>query len=187
MYTLQGKTRSTWHVLFPCQSTYTCRTLPAGSPRMWQPFTSHRQIWIDLTAPEKMISRHNLQHISWPICGPIPSFSPKTTNEAVDLIQASVDDKLLGLLGPYHQHAIDTFNTFSQGSTHRFLTDTGGGYNLGDASFPHTTLRPSRPAISPFHQRAPLGLRLSINSLPSDLKRDPTLNLMSGDSTRLLP
>jgi hypothetical protein len=37
------------------------------------------------------------------------------TNEAVGLSHASVDDKLLGLLGPYHQHAIGMFNTCSRG------------------------------------------------------------------------
>jgi hypothetical protein len=43
------------------------------------------------------------------------------------------------LLGPYHQHAIGTFNTCSRGPTHRSLTDTGRGYNLGGAGLPHTT------------------------------------------------
>jgi hypothetical protein len=36
------------------------------------------------------------------------------TNEAVGLSQASVDDKLLGLLGPYHQHAIGMLNTVAE-------------------------------------------------------------------------
>jgi hypothetical protein len=44
--------------------------------------------------------------------------------------QASTDDRLLGLLGPYHQHAIDTFNNCSWGATHRSLTDTGGATTL---------------------------------------------------------
>jgi hypothetical protein len=54
--------------------------------------------------------------------------------------QPPVDGRLLGLPGPYHWHTIDTFNTCSQGPTHRSLTDTGGGYH---------------------HLRAPPGLRLS--------------------------
>jgi hypothetical protein len=114
-----------------------------------------RQMWMDPTAPEKMGSRHNPQHAGWPIHGSVPSFSPKPSNEAVDLSQASVDDKLLGLLDPYHQHAIGTFNTCSQGPTHRSLTDTGGGYNLGGADFLHTSPRPSQLVVSPFHLRAP--------------------------------
>jgi hypothetical protein len=43
--------------------------------------------------------------------------------------QTSVNCKLLGLLGPYHQHAIGTFNTSLQVPTPRSLTDTGGGYH----------------------------------------------------------
>jgi hypothetical protein len=150
MYTLQGKTRPTRHVRFPHQSMYARRTLPAGGPRTWQPFVRRRQIWTDPTAPEKKGSRHNPQHIGWPINGSIPSFSPEPANEAGGVRQAPDGDQLLGLPGPYHRHTISTFNTCSRGPTHRFLTDTGGGYNLGDAGFPHTTLWPSQPGVSPF-------------------------------------
>jgi hypothetical protein len=52
--------------------------------------------------------------------------------------QAPIGNQLLGLPGPYHWHAIGTFNTCSQGPTHRSLTDTGGGYNLRGADLPHT-------------------------------------------------
>jgi hypothetical protein len=45
IYTMQGKTRSTWHARFPCQSTYARCTFPVDSPRTWQPFTSHRRSW----------------------------------------------------------------------------------------------------------------------------------------------
>jgi hypothetical protein len=61
------------------------------------------------------------------------------TNEAVGLSQASIDDKLLCLLGPYNQHAIGTLNTCSQRPTYRSLIDTGRGYNLEGADFSHTT------------------------------------------------
>jgi hypothetical protein len=63
-----------------------------------------------------------------------------SAKEVVGLSQASIDSGLLGLPSSYHWHAIGTFNTCSQGPTHRSLTDTGGGYN---------------------HLRAPSGLRLS--------------------------
>jgi hypothetical protein len=49
-----------------------------------------------------------------------------------------MDNWLLGLPGPYHRHAIGTFNTCSWGPTERSLIDTGGGYNLGGAGLPHT-------------------------------------------------
>jgi hypothetical protein len=150
MYTLQGNTRPTRHVRFPHQSTYARHTLPMGGPCTWQPFTRHRHIWTDPTAPEKKGSRHNPQHAGWPICGSIPSFSPEPANEVGGVSQAPDGDQLLGLPGPYHQHAIGTFNTCSRGPTHRSLTNTGRGYNLGGADFPHTTPRPSQPAVSPF-------------------------------------
>jgi methyl coenzyme M reductase subunit D len=52
---------------------------------------------------------------------------PTTANGAVEKSQVSVDNRLLGLPGPYHRHPISTFNTCSRGLTYRFLTDTGGG------------------------------------------------------------
>jgi hypothetical protein len=75
----------------------------------------------------------------WVAHGTHLSFSPNTTIEAIGLSQASIDGELLGLLGPYHQHAIGTFNTCSRGPTHWSLTDRGGGYNLGGAGLPHHT------------------------------------------------
>jgi hypothetical protein len=62
----------------------------------------------------------------------------------------SINNMLLDLPGPYHRHAIDTFNTCSQGPTERSLTDTGGRYNLGGANFSHTTPRPSQSVVSHF-------------------------------------
>jgi hypothetical protein len=115
MYTLQEKTRPTWHVRFPRQSTYARRTLPVGGPRTWQSFVRRQQIWTYPTAPEKKGSRHNSQHVGWPICGSIPSFSPEPANEVGAVSQAPDGDQLLGLSGPYHRHVIGTFNTCSWG------------------------------------------------------------------------
>jgi hypothetical protein len=67
----------------------------------------------------------------------------------------------IGLLDPYHQHVISMFNTYSQGPTHRSLTDIDGGYNFGGADLPHHTPRPSQPMVSTFHIRALPDLRLS--------------------------
>jgi hypothetical protein len=78
-----------------------------------------------------------------------------------------------------YQHVIGTFNACSRESTHRSLTDTSGGYNLGGASFPHHTPQRSHLAVSTFHLRAPPGLRLSIQQLSIDLERKQTLNLTS--------
>jgi hypothetical protein len=68
---------------------------------------------------------------------------------------------LLGLSGPYYRYAIGTFNTCSRGPTHRSLIDTGGCYNFGGVGFPHITPRPSQPAVSHFHLRAPPGLQFN--------------------------
>jgi hypothetical protein len=75
--------------------------------------------------------------------------------------QASVDDKLLGLLGTYHQHAIGTFKTCSREPTHWSLTDTGGGYSLEGAGFLYTTPRPSQPTVLPFPPKGPTGLQFN--------------------------
>jgi hypothetical protein len=140
---------------------YAQRTLPAGGPRTWQPFVRRRQIWTDLTALEKKGSRHNPQHADWPIRGSVPSFSPEPANEAGDVSQAPDDDQLLGLPGPYHRHAIGTFNTCSWGSTEQSLIDTGGGYNLRGASSSHTHSSIFPISHLPFSLVAPPGLQFN--------------------------
>jgi hypothetical protein len=82
-------------------------------------------------------------------------FSPNTTTEAVCLSQAHVDGRLLGLLCSYHQHVISMFNTCLRGPTHRSLTNTSGGYNLGGAGFPHTTPQPYQPTVLRFPPKGP--------------------------------
>jgi hypothetical protein len=95
------------------------------------------------TAPKKKGSRHNLQHADQPIRESVSNFSPEPAIEAMGVNPPSVDNQLLGLLGPYHRHAIGTFNTCSRGPTHRSLTGTGGDYNPGGAGLSHTTPRSS--------------------------------------------
>jgi hypothetical protein len=68
------------------------------------------------------------------------------------------------LTGPIYHHAISMFNTCSWGPTHRSLTNTGGGYNVGGTDFPHHTSRPSQPAVSAFHLRVSPGLQF--NNIP---------------------
>jgi hypothetical protein len=67
--------------------------------------------------------------------------------------------------GRKHQHASDTFYTYSRGPTHRSLTDIGGGYSLEGTGFPRTTTQPSQPAVFTFHLRASPGLQF--NQVPS--------------------
>jgi hypothetical protein len=164
MYTLQGKTWPTRHVCFPHHSTYAQRTLPVGGSRTWQPFTLTQQSWTDSVLPRKSALDSTSQP-GWVIYGTCLCFSPNTTIKAVHLSQTFVDNRLLGLLGPYHRHAIDTCNTCSRGPTHRSLTDTGGGYNLVGAGLPISLPNLPNRRSHTFHLVTPPDLRLSITNI----------------------
>jgi hypothetical protein len=69
--------------------------------------------------------------------------------------QTSINSRLLGLSGPYHQHAIGTFNTCSRRSTHPSIIDTGGSWNLRGAGLLHHTPRPSQPTVLSFPPKGP--------------------------------
>jgi hypothetical protein len=126
MYTLQGKTRPICYVRFPRQSPYVA-TFHESLTELSRP-----------TAPEKKGSRHNPQRTADRSTGPYLASLPSQPMKQWGQRQASINDRLLGLLSPYHPYAIGTFNTYSRGPTERYLTDTGGGYNLGGAGLPHT-------------------------------------------------
>jgi hypothetical protein len=146
MYSQQGKTRPTWHVRFPRQSTYARRTLPMGDPHTWQPFVSHQQGWTDALLLRK-IAPDSTSQPGWVIRGTRLSFSSNTTIESVRLSQAPIDSRLPGLSGPYHWHAIDTFNTCSWVATPQSLTDTGGAYYIETLEYPQHSLRPCLPSV----------------------------------------
>jgi hypothetical protein len=140
---------------------YAWSTLHADDPHTWQPFAYSSTDLNRSTTLEKKAPWHNQQHTGWPIRRSVPSFSPTTANKAVEKNQASVDNRLLGLPGPYHWYAIGMFNTCSWGSTHRSLTDSGRGYSLECADFPCTTLWPSQLVLFTFHLRASPGLQFN--------------------------
>jgi hypothetical protein len=150
MYTLQGKNLiNTSHTLptpVHVRPVYaSCRQSPYVA-------TFHESS-IELsrsTTPEKKGSWHNPQCIVNRSVGPYLASLLSQPMKQWGQSQASMNGQLLELLGPYHQYAIDIFNTCSRGPTKRSLTDTSGGYNLGGAGFPHSTARPSRPVVSPF-------------------------------------
>jgi hypothetical protein len=158
MYTLQGKTRPTRHVRFPHQSTYARRTLPAGGPHAWQPSRSHRQSWTESLLPKKSapdtIPNTPADRSVGPYPVPLPS-QPMKSGES----QTLINSRLLGLPGPYHRQAINTFNTCLWGPTGQSLIDTGGGlqpwrcwlttYPLPDLPNQLSPLSPSGPARSP--------------------------------------
>jgi hypothetical protein len=64
--------------------------------------------------------------------------------------QTSINSRLLGLPGPYHCHAIGTFNTCSCGLTERSLTDTRGATTLKVPACHIPTPRSSQSVVSPF-------------------------------------
>jgi hypothetical protein len=84
--------------------------------------------------------------------------------------QTSVDTRLLGLPGPYHRHAIGTFNTCSQVPTPRSLTDTGRGYYKGNLRIAITLspLFPSKGSTDPLMALPGLRLFTTITNLTGE-------------------
>jgi hypothetical protein len=130
MYTLQGKTQPPRHVRFSHQFTYARHTLPVGGPHMWQHFMSHRQSWVGPLLLRKrtpdIIHSVSADRSTGPYLASLPSQPMKQWGQ----IQASISDRLLGLLDPYHQHTIGTFNSCSRVPTPRSLIDIGGSYHI---------------------------------------------------------
>jgi hypothetical protein len=133
-----GETRPTHH-MHSTLSLHMTRPYVSHTVNAWQPYAKSSIYLYRSTTPEKKGSRHNPQLDGRLICGSIPSFFPTIANEAVGKRQVSIDNQLLGLPGPYHRHAIGTFNTCSRGPTHRSLTDMGRGYSLKGVGFSRTT------------------------------------------------
>jgi hypothetical protein len=122
----------------------------------------HRhQRWIEPLLPRKKGSRHNPQHDDCPINRSIPSFSPEPAIEAVGVSHPLLMTDYWACWAHKHQHTISTFNTCLRGSTHRSLTDTGGGYSLEVVGFPYSTPRPPQLTVFTFHLRAPPGLQFN--------------------------
>jgi hypothetical protein len=84
------------------------------------------------------------------------------------------------LTGLRYQHAIGTFNTCSRVPTHWFLTDTGGSYNFGGASFPYHTPWPSQSTVLQFPPKGSTRSQVNHSTLPTGVKEDQTINLASG-------
>jgi hypothetical protein len=135
----------TFHVWSP----YGPRPYVSHVVHIQQPFTSRQQGFSQHATP------NSTSQPDWVAHGTHLSFCPNATTEAMRISQAPVDGRLLVLLGPYHQHMISTFNTCSWGPTHRSLTDTGAGYNLGGDSLSHYTPRPSQPTVLHFPPKGP--------------------------------
>jgi hypothetical protein len=112
------------------------------------------------TALEKKGSRHNPQCATDRSAGPYPTSLLSQPMKQWGQSQASINDQLLGLLGPYHQYAIDMFSTCSRGPTEWSLTDTGRG------------LQPWRCRLSLYHSPT-----FPTSCLPIRLVAPPGLHL----------
>jgi hypothetical protein len=155
MYTLQGTIQSA------------CHTLSMLGLHMALDYTYLTwSVYINIS---RVVNRVGRMHCSreknapdstsqpdWVARGTHLSFSPNTTIEAVRLIQAPIDGKLLDLLCPHHQHTIDTLNVCSYGPTNRSLTDTGRNYNLRGVGLPHHTPRSFQLMILYFPSKSPV-------------------------------
>jgi hypothetical protein len=125
---------------------------------------------MDPTAPEKKGSRHNPQ-LGWVIHRFTTQFLSQHSHWSSNERQISVDSRLLGLLGPYHQYAIGTFNTCSRVSTPRSLTNTGGGYHIENVGIVIALSPPfpSKGFTDP--SNGPAQSQIIQQHLPKELKR----------------
>jgi hypothetical protein len=131
------------------------------------------------TAPEKKCSR---LYLSARLSGPWdpPQFLSQHNHwSSAFKLRICWWTNYISLLGPYLQHVISMFNTFSWGPTHRPLTDTGRGYNLEGANVLNHCPHPFQPTVLHFPLMAAPGLRLIIQPLSTELKREQILNLVS--------
>jgi hypothetical protein len=160
MYTLQGKNRPTHHMpstLSPrmvLDHTYLTRS--THSNPSWDT-DSVRQS--HCSREKGLLTQSTARQLTDPwVHTEFLSWANQWSSEE---IQTSVDDKLLGLLHPYHRHVIGTFNTYSWRPTYRSLTDLGGGYNLGGAGLPRTHSPTFPTSCVHFPIRAPPGLQFN--------------------------
>jgi hypothetical protein len=132
-----GEIQPTRHTLF----TLSPRMVHDQTYLMWSTYSnlsySRQQIWTDLLHPRRraLDTIHSTTAVR--SVSPYPASLPQQSKSSGKK-STSIDNRLLGLPGPYHRHAIGTFNTCSRGSIEQSLIDTGGGYNLEGAGLPHT-------------------------------------------------
>jgi hypothetical protein len=98
--------------------------------------------------------------------GPYPASLPQQQLKQWRKVKHLLATSYISLLVTYHLHVISTFNTCSWGPTHRSLTDTGQGYNLGGLGYPHHTPRASQLMVLRFPPKG--SIRSQVNHLIID-------------------
>jgi hypothetical protein len=106
---------------------------------------SHWQSWACPLLPRKMAPDTFLSAPADWSTGPYPTSLLSQPMKQWGQSQTSISGWVLGLLGPYHQHAIDMFKTYSRVPTPQSLTDTGEGYHIENLRIA-TTLSPQFPS-----------------------------------------
>jgi hypothetical protein len=138
MYTLQGNLIHTTHTLLTL--VHVCHTY--ASHKQFSFVSTFHADLIELdrfTTPEKKCS---CLHLSARLSGPRdPPWFLSQYNHWSSALKPNICwwTCYIGLLGPFHQHVISTFNTCLQEPTQWSLTDTGEGYNLRGTGLPHHT------------------------------------------------
>jgi hypothetical protein len=111
--------------------------------------------WTNSLLPRKSAPKKKcfLFHLSARLSGPLdPPLFLSQHNHWSSALKSSICWWIgyIGLLDPYLQHVISTFNTCSWGPTHLSLTDIDGGYNVGGVGFSHHTPYPSQSTVLHF-------------------------------------
>jgi hypothetical protein len=114
----------------------------------------------DSTELDRFIGPEKTAHLLtdlWVLPVSLPRQSSKQSPKANYLSRTNY----IYLLDLYFQHVVSTFNTYSRGTTHRFLTDIDSDYHLEDADFTHHSSRPCQLKVLHFSLMVLSGLVLT--------------------------
>jgi hypothetical protein len=128
MYTIQEKTRPTWHIRFPHQSTYAWHTLLVDGPHTWQLFTRHRQSWTESLLLRKMTpdTIHSTPTDRSTSPYPVSLLSQTMKQRRKSNICRQQATRLTGPISPICNQYVQYLLT---GTNPRSLTDTNEGYH----------------------------------------------------------
>jgi hypothetical protein len=145
---LVGETWYTRHLRFSRQFTYATRTLPVGSPRMWQPFVQS-----STESTGRSVGPHPISLSLSLIAIEVVRIKPNICwQQAKSIYWAHISN----------MWSICSIRTCLKVPTHRALTNIDRGYNLGGVDFPHHSSHLSQPTVLRFPLRALPGLKLTM-------------------------
>jgi hypothetical protein len=124
-------------------------------------------------------SRHNPQP-DWVIRWSATQFLSQHSHWSSNKSQISVDNRLLHLPGPYHWHAIGTFNTCSRVPTPRSLTDTGWANHIDNLRIAISLSPPFPSEGSTDPPNGSAWSQINHNNYQMNWRGKQALNLVSG-------